>query len=327
MPNPSYSLRTSRTFKRRRTVDSAGGVLRVPWNLLWDLQRIRPGIIVSSEMGPRTLQAWVYAKLHRVPLVVWAKLSEHTERKRCPRVVRIRRFLFGQAAGVIVNGASGEAYVRRIAPAVRRVGRIPYTTDLDRFAPPQAKSLQELPRLLTVGQWIDRKGLLPFAHALEQWLDRHGSSRLQWTLVGAGPLENFLRSREWHPRLEVTLRGQVAYDDLPALFHEHTLFAFPTLEDEWGVVVMEAMAAGLPVLGSVYSEAVNELVEHGVSGWHFDPSASPESLQTTLDAAILASPERALEMGRHGRKQVYNFTPEILARRFAGFLGQCAEGK
>ena len=53
------------------------------------------------------------------------------------------------------------------------------------------------------------------------------------------------------------------------VYAKASLFAFPTLADEWGVVVNEAMAAGLPVLGSIYSQAVEELVEDGVSGWVF----------------------------------------------------------
>ena len=61
------------------------------------------------------------------------------------------------------------------------------------------------------------------------------------------------------------------HERMAEVYAKASLFAFPTLADEWGVVVNEAMAAGLPVLGSIYSQAVEELVEDGVSGWVFRP--------------------------------------------------------
>ena len=60
---------------------------------------------------------------------------------------------------------------------------------------------------------------------------------------------------------------------------------FPTLSDTWGLVVNEAMAMGLPVLGSVKSQAVTELIEDGVSGWWFDPT-SPQDLERAVDRAL-----------------------------------------
>ena len=49
------------------------------------------------------------------------------------------------------------------------------------------------------------------------------------------------------------------------------VLVFPTLADEWGLVVNEALAAGVPVLGSLYSQAVEELVRDGENGWTFRP--------------------------------------------------------
>ena len=65
--------------------------------------------------------------------------------------------------------------------------------------------------------------------------------------------------------------GEQEPDALPALFAAADAFVFPTLADEWGVVVNEALAAGLPVLGSVHSQAVEELCAEGETGWIFDP--------------------------------------------------------
>jgi glycosyltransferase involved in cell wall biosynthesis len=65
--------------------------------------------------------------------------------------------------------------------------------------------------------------------------------------------------------------GHVAYDQLAPLYTAADVFVMPTLEDNWSLVVPEAMACGLPVLCSVYNGCWPELVHHGRNGWTFDP--------------------------------------------------------
>lgn len=85
----------------------------------------------------------------------------------------------------------------------------------------------------------------------------------------------------------------------------------PTLEDNWSLVVPEAMACGLPILCSVYNGCHPELVRPE-NGWTFDP-LSPESLTGALQNAYLARADLP-EMGRHSRRIVHDFSPEMIAR-------------
>jgi glycosyltransferase involved in cell wall biosynthesis len=62
----------------------------------------------------------------------------------------------------------------------------------------------------------------------------------------------------------------------------------PSLHSDWGQVVQEALAAGLPVLGSRRNHDVVQLVQNGVTGWRFDPF-SPDSMHASLDLALQAS--------------------------------------
>ena len=69
----------------------------------------------------------------------------------------------------------------------------------------------------------------------------------------------------------------------PRVYAKASLFAFPTLGRNGGVVVNEAMAVGLPVLGSIYSQAV-AVVEDGASGRVFRPM-NREEVDAVLDRA------------------------------------------
>ena len=77
-------------------------------------------------------------------------------------------------------------------------------------------------------------------------------------IVGSGEsLENY-RVTYSHPRIE--FRGSVYGDDLIKIYHEASSFVFPSTDESWGLVLNEAMSAGLP--GIVHNEvgAVYDLV-------------------------------------------------------------------
>jgi glycosyltransferase involved in cell wall biosynthesis len=97
------------------------------------------------------------------------------------------------------------------------------------------------------------------------------------------------------------------------------LFAFPTLYDEWGLVVGEALRAGLPILGSVYSDAVCEIVEDGVTGWTMQPDRQ-ESIRAALDRAFAVIPRKLPDVRRVARESACCLTPRVMADQFADVL-------
>jgi hypothetical protein len=101
---------------------------------------------------------------------------------------------------------------------------------------------------------------------------------------------------------------------MPEIYAEAGILAFPTLADEWGLVVNEAMAAGVPVLGSRYSQAVLELVEDARTGWTFRPDRADECLDA-IDRALATPPEDLERMRSACRERVAEFSFEAVAER------------
>ena len=124
-----------------------------------------------------------------------------------------------------------------------------------------------------------------------------------------------IEGAQWPSTLNLRFLGNVHYDALPQLYAEGGVLAFPTLGDEWGVVVNEALAAGLPVLGSRYSQAVEELIVDGVNGWTFRTN-HPEEIHAALDRMMTASPGKLEEMRHDGRQRIRSITPEYGANCF-----------
>ena len=290
--------------------------IHIPYDTIPQLMRFDPDVILSDEFGLRTLQAAAYRKTRSASrLVIWAKVSEVTEQGRGRLRSLLRRKLLRMADAVIVNGASGARYVRQFGAVQERVFRVPQTTDVGPFmAVPLARPSSARRRFLYCGQLTQRKGLVPFVSHLAAFARAHPNQALEMWFAGDGPLRAELAEFRRPDNLDFAFLGNVPYDRLPEVYGQAGILVFPTLADEWGLVVVEAMAAGLPVLGSLYSQAVEDLVTDGVNGWTFRPDHALD-LRSALNRAVGAPVEEIDRMGRHARNRVRDLTPELMSRQ------------
>jgi peptidoglycan/xylan/chitin deacetylase (PgdA/CDA1 family)/glycosyltransferase involved in cell wall biosynthesis len=314
-------VRVQRTTTLRRPwrhpagfVDTA--YVHVPWDTIPLLWQLRPDVVISSELGCRTLLSALYTCLaRRTPLIIWAALSEQTERGRGWLRHLLRRWLVRRADCLIVNGASGQRYLRSLGYDLPHVFYVPYASLPGIFdRSPVTRGPETAHRLLYVGQLSDRKGILPFTQALARWACCHPQRHVEFSLVGRGPLEPRIRAVPTPPNLSLRLLGECNYRQIASHYAEAGMLAFPTYADEWGLVVNEAMSAGLPVLGSVYSQAVEELCVEGVTGWTFRPDASDEMMRA-LDRALNTPVSRLNEMRVAARNKVLPLHPRQTAAR------------
>jgi glycosyltransferase involved in cell wall biosynthesis len=273
--------------------------VHIPYDTLPLLARYRPASIIAAEFGMRTIQAALYKCIApRTRLIVWATVSEITERYRGPFRRRLRRLILLKTDGVLVNGRSGQRYIQSLGYPLDKIYIVPQATDNSIFAGPNVRPPDPVLKLLYTGQLIERKGLTLFHEQLARWASANPERQVRWTIVGTGPLWDVILGWKLPPNYVIDLLGEVPFAELPAHYHRAGIFVLPTLADEWGLVVNEAMIAGLPVLGSLYSQAVEDLVTGGVDGWTFRTDR-PEEVYDALDRALNASPEQLNAMRAH----------------------------
>jgi glycosyltransferase involved in cell wall biosynthesis len=288
-----------------------------PYDSLPLLYRSKPDVVISGELGFRTLQAVVFRHLNPASrLIIWADLSEHTEREIGRMLTLLRRVLLRAADAVVVNGASGARYVLGLNVPSKQIIQAPLTTEISPFLSiPLAREPRIARRLLYLGRLIECKGLDIFLSVLAKWADAHpGETREVW-FVGDGPLRRSLERFPLPSQISLKFLGDVRYEELSGYLAQAGLLVFPTLSDTWGLAVNEALAAGLPVLGSLYSQAVQELVQDGVNGWTYRAD-HPDELRDALDRALSAPLSRLAQMSEVARNSVEHLTPQYLAGRF-----------
>lgn len=289
----------------------------VPYDTLWLLFRYQPDVVISGELGLRTAQAVLYRRMRPTSrLIVWVTVSEHTEHGRGFLRTILRQWILPRVDAVVVNGESGARYVRRYGVPERKLWRIPQAHGIADLASLELRrSPEEAYRLLYVGRLINRKGLMPFVSVLARWAEAHPDRRIEFWLAGEGPLRGALENFGVPPNLDVRCLGSAQPARLSQIYRQAGIFAFPTMADEWGLVVNEALAAGLPVLGSLHSQAVEDLVRDGVEGWVFRPTQL-EQMYQALDRALCTPQEALGRMRQAARERIEPITPEFVVNRF-----------
>lgn len=262
-----------------------------PW-----LLSFRPDVIVSNEMGIRTVIALLYGKLMRVPVWVWWGGTLHSERNITESRRRLRRWMVRHVRRWISYGVSTTEYLESIGARREEILEIQNCVPQENFteAPKEPGNwFADRPRpvLLCVGQLIRRKGVDLLIEACARATARGAEFSL--VLVGKGQEQEALRLlAETRGLKHVEILPNQSQATLNAMFRAADVFVFPTLEDIWGLVVNEAMWAGLPVVCSQYAGCAEELVEKESI---FDPlsEASFDAVLARALAGTVARPDKA----------------------------------
>ncbi len=140
------------------------------------------------------------------------------------------------------------------------------------------------------------------------------------TVVGTGPqlprLER--RARELGLRDRATFLGHVTFERLASEYRRASVFCLPSRQEGFGIVFLEAMAAGLPIVAA-RAAAVPELVVDGESGV-LVPPADPDALAAALGRLLRDSGERK-RLCEGGRRRVRGYDAPLVARLFLEAIG------
>jgi phosphatidylinositol alpha-1,6-mannosyltransferase len=180
--------------------------------------------------------------------------------------------------------------------------------------------------ILAVGRWLATeryKGMDTLITALPRLLTRW--PELQLVLAGTGDdrawLEDLMEKNGVHRHVHF-LTG-MSYSELAACYSACEIFALPSQGEGFGLVYLEAMACGKPVIGGNHGGAP-EIIEDGVTGY-LVPHGDTIQLATSIEA-LLADPAHAKEMGARGRQRAeHEFRFNAFAKSLKKILRQQCE--
>ncbi len=235
------------------------------------------------------------------------------------------RFVLDRADGIVGTGkAADEMYRRRIRKNCP-CASVPYFIDLSDFsalprlsAPGNGQDLQ----FLTSCQMIQRKGLDFLLKACEK-LPETG---WRLALVGDGPLRSKLE-RRFAPNIRegrVRFLGAIPYQNRAGVFAGSHVFILPSRWDGWGMVVPEALAAGLPVVSSDQVISAREFITDGENGF-IVPAENPDALAGKM-RWFIQNAASCSRMSKAARKSIEGYNPDSGAATLVAFLRRLGAG-
>ena len=283
----------------------------------------KPDVLVSDGFMQWTYAPLVVRALKGIPHVMCYERTAHTERNANGLRKNYRKFVSRWIDAIDCNGSLTGEYVKSLLgwdDSRLTFGHM--VADVEGLRN-QVKAIsdensQKLrgqlgvcgTMLLYVGQLISRKGVRELLSAYAHIAERIPNMTL--VMVGGGPLEEELKKRIMEEKIpNVVVTGRVDYDDVATYYRAADCFILPTTEDNWSLVVPEAMACGLPIATTIYNGCHPELV-HPDNGWVFD-SLNPRSIEETL-LNIYSHREKLPEMGKVSERIVASETAERAAQ-------------
>lgn len=305
------------------TTEKGGSRIPIQKGLYKTLKKSKPDVILSDGFFQWTFPCVIYKMFHgKVKHVMCYEGWSHTERNVGKLNTIYRKLAKSFIDRICCNGTLSRDYVKSLGFPGDKIslGNMAadtrfFTDESDRVSEEEKTEFRRNNHLndtvyVFSGRLVQLKGI---AELLEAWKEFSAGKEQQVSLllVGDGPQRASLELYCAHNHLEnVIFTGKVPYADLPLYYASSSAFIIPTLQDNWSLVVPEAMSCGLPILCSVYNGCYPELVTKD-NGWIFDP-LEKQSMVEKLNDSYNHRHSFAV-MGKRSKEIVAGFAPDKVA--------------
>lgn len=286
------------------------------------INRHRPDVLYIEE-EPYSVAAFQWARVARAHSIPYAFYSAQNIRKRYPLPFSAtERWVFRNSA-LALPITSSVATVLRSKGYERPLEVVPLWVDNDNFRPaPVDEMLRRelrlnLPTVGFAGRVVAEKGVHTLLEAFQRLRSR---TNAQLLVIGSGPLADTCRRSRG-----VTVVEGVPHADIPRYLRLMHVLAVPSLttanwQEQFGRVVIEAMAVGVPVVGSDSGE-IPELIR-STGGGLVVPEGRAAELSDALQQLLTDSEERLRLASTGSRSVMEQFAVGVVAERLTVALSK-----
>jgi 1,2-diacylglycerol 3-alpha-glucosyltransferase len=283
---------------------------------LWEyLCQIKPDAILIPGWGfPISRTALRWCLRHQAAPILMSESNEYDYRRSWP-IETYKRWLVSKYSSALVGGQGHKRYLIKLGMKPEAIAFGYNIVDNDSYKVDRQQSFQSpinKSYFLAIGRFVPPKNLLTLIQAYASYYKR---SPNPWDLVlcGSGPqkeeIEELMKTLGLQSAIH--LPGFLQQDSLITYFANAECFVHASVEEQWGLVVNEAMAAGLPVLVSDRCGCAEDLVIEGINGFTFDPTKIEQL--TALMLRISSEEIDRQAMGQAALDHIQKFSPAYFA--------------
>jgi phosphatidylinositol alpha-1,6-mannosyltransferase len=284
------------------------------FHTLWHVLRERPAIVHAGDLFPPGVIAMTLKKIFGIPYVVYCHGEEIPQIDQFRYQPRVRNRIYLNADAVIAASEFTRQNLRHLGIKDECIHKITPGVNSSIFRSRtcgdslrKKYGLEGKVVILTVARLVPRKGHRAALQAFAKIC--RGIPEAKYLIVGTGPEEPLVRKlvQELGIGDRVTFAGYVASDQLPEVYNMCDIMLMPNRQEEngdvegFGIVFLEANAAGMPVIGGRSGGAIEAIVD-GATGFLVDPD-SPAEIAGIL-RRLLLDRELRKKLGASGKLRV-----------------------
>ena len=291
------------------------------------IRKYKPDVLITEGFFQWTPMVILYSLIYRVPVFMGYERTLHTERN-CNLLKKIHRKLTDKfITGYLVNGIETKKYLLSLGvkPEKIKIGGMSADGNglSEKIKNIDRKLLSELNdkykkingiTFLFCGRCVYNKGVTYLLEAWEKHIYEYSNDNI--IILGGGDLVDNLREK--YKRVNsIHIIGGVEYSEVYKYYAIADVFILPTLQDNWSLVIPEAMSCGLPVATSIYNGCYPELIQEGKNGIVFDTL----KLDSLIYALSYFHSCNLKSMGEYSKKIEKNYNTENCAlREYKGII-------
>lgn len=286
-----------------------------------------------QELAPEHVALCGYHRIENLAALAWAKLTRRstilmTESKQddVPRgsiQERLKGLLVQQFDSYLVGGIPHRQYMLAMGAPCTRIFQgydvvdnqlFVETAHTARLSAEQIRADLALPEryFMAACRFVPKKNLPMLLEAYRLYREIQPVDGWGLVICGGGPMDAELRQLVKAKKIpDVYLPGFHKGRELATYYGLASCFIHASIQEQWGLVVNEAMAAGLPVLVSQTCGCAQNLVQEGVNGFTFNPTDPPALAQ--LMSKMAQSGSQLESMGAASQGIIEHYSPEVFA--------------
>lgn len=262
--------------------------VRTSWYVLAHLRHLQPdAVILGGYCDAAVWAAWAWSIVRRRPRVLWAETNKH-DRPRVWWKEALKRVFLAGCHGAQVYGQNCKSYLADLGMSPDRIQIKRAVVDTLLFQPAKEENHSAELRALYVGRFSPEKNVSFLISAFSKACSFAWGRQLRLVLVGYGPLEH--RVREAVVRCGTPERFEIVpgvpHERMPEYFGRSDVLVLPSVREPYGLVVLEAMASGLPVVVSSSCGCVPDVVSRS-TGWVFSPYSEQQLIEVLQSISLM----------------------------------------
>lgn len=303
----------------------SGDYLRIPVRFTRALRAERPDIVQSFLIYDNTVARLAGLVCHDTTIVTGARGLRHITN---PGLRVIDRVLLPLSDYIVANSEAGADFYHRWGVSRDRLAVVYNGRDLDTYRSASSEGLraefdipEDAPVIGNVGRLVERKGQHDLLDAWPTIIANHPDTHC--LLVGDGPERSAIEARVAGLDRSEAVHVIGTRDDIPEILAMLDLFVFPSHYEGLPGAMIEAMAAGLPIVATAV-DGITELITDGDSGTLVPPKDPPAIANAVC--SMLSNPQNARTYGNAARAVAYEtFSLDAMIQNFEQFYERISD--